>query len=65
MKMIRFAALRPSNRCRTSANAISVPRIVATSVASRPISMLRATARHMLGSLHGLSQLSSVNASNL
>ena len=65
MKMIRLAAPRPSNRCRTSAKAISVPRTVATIVASRPISMLRRTAWHMLGSAHGCSQFCSVNASNL
>ena len=40
-KMIRFAADRPAKRCRTRANATSVPRMVATSVASRPIWMLR------------------------
>ena len=62
-KMSRFIVERPANSCRTSANAISVPRIVATTVASSPISTERTTAEHMLGSSHGFSQLCSVNPS--
>ena len=57
-KMSRFIADRPAKSCRTSANAISVPRIVATMVASRPISMLRPTACTSPGSAQGCSQLS-------
>ncbi len=63
MKITRLATDRPANLCRTSAKAIRVPRMVATTVESRPIWMLRLTASHMLASLHGCSQLSSVNES--
>ena len=65
MKMTRLAAERPSNRCRTRANAIRVPRTVAATVASSPIWMLRLTAWHMLGSAQGCSQFCRVKASNL
>ncbi len=58
MKITRLATDRPWKRCRTRAKAIIVPRIVATSVARKPIWMLRLSAEHMLGSAHGFSQLS-------
>ena len=63
MKITRLAAERPSKRCRTSAKAIRVPRTVATSVASRPIWMLRLTAEHMFAAPHGCSQFCRVNPS--
>ena len=63
-KMIRFIDERPVKSCRTRAKAIIVPRIVATSVASRPISRLLPSAWHMAGSAQGCSQLSSVKLSN-
>ncbi len=61
MKISRLVASRPRNRCRASANAISVPSTVAISVASSAISMLRPTASHMSPGPHGFAQLSSVN----
>ena len=45
-KTKRFAPARPRKRWRTIAKAISVPSRVATSVASRPISMLVRTDEH-------------------
>ena len=63
MKMIRLDAERPAKRCRTRANAIRVPRIVATIVASSPIWMLRLTAEHMLASAQGCSQFCRVKPS--
>ena len=65
MKISRLADPRPWKRCRTSAKAIIVPRMVATTVASSPIWMLRLSAEHMLASLQGFSQLSKVNEPNL
>lgn len=53
---------RPLKPCRTRANAISVPRTVATNVAIRPISMLRPTASHMSAVAQGCFQLSRVNS---
>ena len=53
-KMNTLAAERPRKRCRTSAKAISVPRMVATSVASRPIWMDSTTESHMPSGSHGL-----------
>ncbi|MFC7482491.1 hypothetical protein ACFQX7_24165 [Luedemannella flava] len=43
-KISRLVDARPLNRCRASANDISVPRIVATTVAIRPMSRLLITA---------------------
>ncbi len=60
-----FVVDRPTKSCRTSANAASVPRRVAPTVARKPISTLRFSASHMLGSVHGCSQLSKVNVLNL
>ena len=64
-KMIRLAALRPTKRCRTSAKAARVPRMVATKVAAKAISMLRSTASPMPFGLNGCSQLPKVNSWNL
>ena len=50
-KIDTFIVLRPSNWWRTSANAISVPRMVAMMVASKPIWMLT-TAPHMPAAPH-------------
>ena len=60
-KMIRLAAPRPLKRCRTSANAASVPRIVARRVASSAISMLRMTEPSIWSGPNMFVQLSRVN----
>ena len=64
-KISRFIEERPRKSWRTRANAASVPRRVAPTVASSPISTLRPRAEHMSGSSHGFIQLCSVNPSNL
>src|SRR5919112_2741980 len=63
-KITRFAVLRPRKLCRTSAKAIRVPRIVASTVAVRLTAMLsRSEAQSPSGSQIDV-QLLSVNASN-
>ncbi len=59
-KMKRFVAPRPRKLYRTSASAISVPRIVATSADSSAISMLTRMASPRPGTPKGFSQLSNV-----
>ena len=60
MKMSRFVAARPRNRCRPSAKAIIVPSTVATSEAMSPICRLSPSELQMPGAAHGCSQASSV-----
>ena len=63
-KISRFIDERPAKSWRTSANAARVPRSVATSVASRPISHAAAQRlRTCSGRRRGCSQLSRVNPS--
>ena len=57
-----LATDRPRKRCRTSANAISVPRMVATSVASSPIWIDSTTESHMPSGSQGFAQLCRVNS---
>ena len=64
-KISRLVAARPRNRCRTSANATSVPSMVAPRVARKPICRLVTTEAHMPAGSHGCSQLSQVNASKV
>ena len=52
-KISRLVAARPRNRCRTSANATSVPRTVAPTVARKPICRLVTTEPHMPLGAHG------------
>ena len=63
-KISRLVAARPRNRCRTSANATSVPSRVAPTVARNPICRLLTTAPHMPLGSQGSVQFASVNPSN-
>ena len=61
MKISRLVDERPRNRWRPIANATSVPRIVATSVASRPILRLSDSDSQMPGAPQGCSHASREN----
>ncbi len=60
-KISRLVAARPRNRCRTRAKATSVPRMVANTVARKPICRLFTTEAHIPASAHGSVQLFQVN----
>ena len=62
-KISRFDDERPAKSWRTSANAASVPRIVATRVASSPTRIESPRASHIDWSSHRLVQLCSVKPS--
>jgi hypothetical protein len=63
-KISTFAEPRPRNRCRTIANAISVPSRVAPRVASAAIVIDCTTESHMPTGSHMWVQLSRVSPSN-
>jgi hypothetical protein len=56
-KIKRFVAERPRNLCRPNAKAISVPKIVAVTVASSPIFIELPRAEHTSGAPQGFFQL--------